>query len=101
MAGWPMVTAAQLRAARALLGVDRRRLAPPSALSVTTVQRRKASGGVMRGKADSLMKLIAALDPAGTGLIGECAVSRDGGRCVRLKARSASARTARDDDAAR
>lgn len=81
-----MLTAAQLRAARALLGVDQRQLAALSSLSVPTIQRMEASDGVVRGNVDSLMKLIAALDLAGIELIAEGAASQAGGRGVRLKA---------------
>ncbi len=80
-----MITAAQLRAARALVGLDQRKLAELSALSVPTIQRMEASGGVIRGNVDSLMKLVAALDAAGIELIGEGVVSSGGGRGVRLK----------------
>ena len=81
-----MITAAQLRAARALLGVDQRRLAELCGLSVPTIQRMEASEGVIRGNVDSLMKLIDALDTAGIELIAAGAVSAEGGRGVRLKA---------------
>ena len=80
-----MITAAQLRAARALLGLDQRRLAELSGLSVPTIQRMEASDGVIRGNVESLMKLIAALDAAGLDLIAEGAVSSQGGRGIRLK----------------
>ncbi|MBW8269857.1 helix-turn-helix domain-containing protein [Caldovatus aquaticus] len=80
-----MITAAQIRAARALLGMDQRRLAELSGLSLPTIQRMEASEGVIRGNVDSLMKLIAALDAAGVVLIAEGAVSPGGGRGVRLK----------------
>jgi len=82
-----MITSAQLRAARALAGIDQRRLAKQSGLSVPTIQRMEASGGVIRGNVDSLMKLIGALETAGIVLIGEDTPSRDGGRGVRLKKR--------------
>ena len=82
-----MITAAQLRAARALVGMDQRGLATVSDLSLPTIQRMEASEGVIRGNVDSLMKLIAALEAAGVELIGEGAVSEHGGRGVRLKAR--------------
>jgi transcriptional regulator with XRE-family HTH domain len=81
-----MLTAAQLRAARALLGVDQRRLAELSDLSVPTIQRMEASDGVIRGNVESLMKLIGAMEQAGVELIGEGALSRGGGRGVRFKA---------------
>jgi transcriptional regulator with XRE-family HTH domain len=93
-----MITAAQLRAARALLGVDQRKLAALSGLSVPTIQRMEASDGVIRGNVDSLMKLISALDAAGIELIGEGAVSQDGGRGVRLRMPSADAGSDRDED---
>jgi transcriptional regulator with XRE-family HTH domain len=80
-----MITAAQLRAARALLGIDQRELAAQCSLSVPTIQRMEASEGVIRGNVDSLMKLVAALDTAGIELIGEGTVSHSGGRGVRLK----------------
>jgi len=80
-----MITAAQLRAARALLGIDQRALSDLCGLSVPTIQRMEASDGVIRGNVDSLMKLIAALDRAGLELIGEGAPSAAGGRGVRLK----------------
>jgi transcriptional regulator with XRE-family HTH domain len=80
-----MMTAAQLRAARALLGLDQRQLAELAGLSVPTIQRMEASEGVVRGNVDSLTKLIEALRAAGVELIGEGAASPGGGRGVRLK----------------
>jgi len=80
-----VITAAQLRAARALIGIDQRELADLSGLSVPTIQRMEASEGVVRGTVDSLMKLITALDAAGVALIASDAVSERGGRGVRLK----------------
>jgi transcriptional regulator with XRE-family HTH domain len=80
-----MMTAAQLRAARALLGVDQRQLAELAGLSVPTIQRMEASEGVVRGNVDSLTKLIEALRAAGVELIGVGASSPGGGRGVRLK----------------
>ena len=79
-----MITAAQLRAARALLGIDQRTLAEASSLSVPTIQRMEASDGVIRGNVESLMKVIEALNAAGIELIGEGAESKAGGRGVRL-----------------
>ena len=80
-----MITAGQLRAARALLGIDQRALAEQSGLSLPTIQRMEASEGVIRGNVDSLMKLVAALDGAGIELISDNAISSGGGRGVRLK----------------
>ncbi len=80
-----MITAAQLRAARALLGIDQRRLADEAGLSVPTIQRMEASDGVIRGNVDSLTKLIGALNALGIELIGEGASSPGGGRGLRFK----------------
>jgi transcriptional regulator with XRE-family HTH domain len=80
-----MISSGQLRAARALLGIDQRRLAKLASLSLPTIQRMEASDGVIRGNVDSLTKLVAALDGAGIELIAEGASSAAGGRGVRLK----------------
>jgi transcriptional regulator with XRE-family HTH domain len=80
-----MITAAQMRAARALLGIDQRELAERSGLSLPTIQRMEASDGVIRGNVDSLMKLVDALAANGIELIGEGVASSAGGRGVRLK----------------
>lgn len=80
-----MITAAQLRAARALASLDQRALAALAGLSVPTIQRMEASGGVVRGNVDSLTKLVSALEAAGVDLIGEGSSSPAGGRGVRLR----------------
>jgi transcriptional regulator with XRE-family HTH domain len=80
-----MITAGQLRAARALLGIDQRELAKRCGLSLPTIQRMEASDGVVRGNVDSLMKLVEALAAAGIELIGDGTTSGAGGRGVRLK----------------
>jgi transcriptional regulator with XRE-family HTH domain len=83
---WRMITSAQLRGARALLGIDQRKLAELAGLSLPTIQRMEASDGVIRGNVDSLTKLVSALNAAGVELIAEGAVSHSGGRGIRLKA---------------
>lgn len=88
-----MIAAAQLRGARALLGIDQRELAKMSGLSMPTIQRMEASKDIIRGNVDSLMKLIAALDGAGIEFIAEGAASQGGGRGVRLKALVGNVRT--------
>lgn len=80
-----MITAAQLRAARALLGIDQRRLAELAGVSLPTIQRMEASEGNVRGVVDTLMKVIEALDGAGIELLGNGQPSRGQGRGVRLK----------------
>jgi predicted transcriptional regulator len=87
-----MITAAQIRAARALLGMDQRNLAEAAGLSLPTIQRMEASDGQVRGNIDSVVKLVEALERAGVELIGEGGASADGGRGVRLKAKAAVTR---------
>ena len=88
-----MITAAQLRAARMLLGVDQRRLAQLSGLSVPTIQRMEASESMVRGNVDLLVKLIRALEGAGIELIDDGGVSSARGRGVRLRINSGSSPT--------
>ena len=80
-----MITAAQIRAARALLGVDQRELAQRCGLSLPTIQRMEASDGLVRGNVDSLTKVSEALAASGIELIGDGATSSGGGRGVRFK----------------
>ena len=80
-----MITAHQLRAARALLNIDQRQMADLAALSVPTIQRMEASDGVVRGNVDSLMKLVSALEKAGIELINPGVPSPTRGRGVRLR----------------
>lgn len=80
-----MMTSAQMRAARALLGIDQKRLAELSGLSVPTIQRMESSDGNVRGVVESLTRVVEALDAAGIELIGDGAASPIGGRGVRLK----------------
>ncbi|HXW42360.1 MAG TPA: helix-turn-helix transcriptional regulator [Xanthobacteraceae bacterium] len=80
-----MITSGQLRASRALLGMDQRKLAESAGLSLPTIQRMEASEGVIRGNVESLMKLVTALDALGIELITDNAASPGGGRGVRLK----------------
>jgi len=80
-----MITANQLRAARALLNIDQRQMADLADLSVPTIQRMEASDGVIRANVDSLMKLVSALESAGIELINPGVASSTGGRGVRLR----------------
>ncbi|MCZ8546758.1 helix-turn-helix domain-containing protein [Mesorhizobium qingshengii] len=80
-----MITAFQLRAARALLNIDQKTLAEMAGVSVPTIQRMEASQGNVRGVVDSLMKVINALNRAGVELISEHVRSDDGGRGVRFR----------------
>lgn len=80
-----MITGPQMRAARALLGIDQKTLAELAGLSVPTIQRMEASSGNVRGVVDSLTKVVVALELAGVELIAEGSASTAGGRGVRLK----------------
>jgi transcriptional regulator with XRE-family HTH domain len=80
-----MITAAQLRAARALIGIDQRKLAELSGVSLPTIQRMEASEGNVRGMVETLTRVVDALTAAGVELIGENARSEGNGRGVRLR----------------
>ena len=82
-----MITAPQLRAARALLGIDQVVLAERAQLSVPTIQRMEASDGLIRGNVDSLTKVVRALEDLGIELIGEGGSTSGVGRGVRLRNR--------------
>lgn len=79
-----MITSSQLRAARALLGLDQKQLAEIADLSLPTIQRMEGSDDMIRGNVDSLTKLVTALNKAGIELISENTPSTGQGRGVRL-----------------
>ena len=85
-----MITSGQMRAARALLGIDQRQLAERAGVSVPTIQRMEASDGTVRGVIESLTRVVEALNLAGIELIGDGATSAGGGRGVRLREPPAS-----------
>src|SRR5665213_2628121 len=91
-----MITASQLRAARALLGIDQRNLAQRARLALPTIQWMESSGGLIRGNIDSLVKVVQALEDMGVELIGEGGASTIGGRGVRLRERETRAVPGRD-----
>ena len=86
-----MITSQQMRAARALLGIDQRQLAELAGLSAPTIQRMEASDGQVRGVVDTLVKVVTALEAAGIELIAENAPSTGAGRGVRLREPAAGA----------
>jgi transcriptional regulator with XRE-family HTH domain len=83
-----LLTAAQLKAARALVGMEQRALAAASGVSLPTIQRMEASNGIVRGVIESLTRVMAALEAAGVEFINEDAASLGGGRGVRLRKRA-------------
>lgn len=80
-----LITSQQMRAARAMLGIDQRQLAALSGVSLPTIQRMESSEGQVRSVVDTLVKVINALEAAGIEIIGENAPSNGAGRGVRLK----------------
>ncbi len=80
-----MITSSQLRAARALLGIDQKTLAAKAGVSLPTIQRMEASSGNVRGNVDTLTKIVNALELEGIELIADGAPSHGLGRGVRLK----------------
>jgi predicted transcriptional regulator len=83
-----LLTAAQLKAARALVGMEQKSLSQASGVSLPTIQRMEASSGTVRGVIESLTKVMAALEAAGVKFINEGAPSSGGGRGVRLRRRT-------------
>lgn len=83
-----MITGLQMRAARALLGLDQRDLARLSGLSLPTIQRMESSAGSVRAVVDSLEKVLEALTDAGVEMIPDGAPSVGLGCGVRLIART-------------
>lgn len=79
-----MITGAQMKAARALLGIDQKELARLAQLSLPTIQRMEASEGVVRAVVDSLEKVTNALTSSGVELIPMGGRSDGIGRGVRL-----------------
>jgi hypothetical protein len=80
----PLITSGQTRAARAMIGIDQRQLTALSGRSTPAIQRMEASDGVVRGTADSLMKLVNAIEAAGLELVAEGAAGTKGGLGVSL-----------------
>ncbi len=79
-----MITSSQIKAARALLNMDRKTLADRAGLSVPTIQRMESADGVVGGNVESLVKVVGALREAGVELIDEESPSQGKGRGVRL-----------------
>jgi len=92
-----VITAAQLRAARAMLGIDQKTLAGMAGVSVPTIQRMEARRGNVKGAVESLTGVIEALDRAGIEFLYAGTPIAAGGRGVRLKT-SAETGAARQRD---
>lgn len=79
-----MLTAAQIRAARALLDWSQKQLAEKSKLSVPTVKRMEGAMGPERSTAANVEAVRRALEAAGV-IFLEPRSNKDGGAGVRLK----------------
>lgn len=79
-----MLTAAQIRAARALLDWSQKQLAETSKLSVPTVKRMESAMGPERSTAANVEAVRRALEVAGVVFL-EPKSNKDGGAGVRLK----------------
>lgn len=92
-----MISADQLRAAWALLGIGQRRVVELPDRSVLVMQRADASGGVICDNIDPPTKPVTAPatggDTAGIELINAGAINWRGGRGVRLKTRPTCRKT--------
>ncbi len=80
-----MITVAQLRAARGLVGWTQTRLAEASGLALSTIKRMEGSDGPLRGNAGNVWKVQQALEDAGVIFID----ADEEGPGVRLKANRA------------
>lgn len=80
-----MISGRQMKAARALLAMDQRKLAELSGVSLATIRRMEANSGTVRSNVETLVKIVETLDREGVVLIGQGADSFESGRGVRLK----------------
>ena len=79
-----MITGAQVRAARALIGMDQRSLAALAGLSLPTIQRMERSPNSVRVVVVSLERVLRAFAAAGVELITDGSPSLGSGRGVRF-----------------
>jgi transcriptional regulator with XRE-family HTH domain len=80
-----LITAAQMRAARALLGMDQKTLSQKAGVSLATIRRMEASEGNVRGITGSLNRVVEAPTDPGIEPVGEEMRSDGGGRGVRMR----------------
>lgn len=83
-----VIVGAQMRAARALLGLDQRELARLSGLSLPAIQRMESTPGSVRAVVDSLERVLEAFTAAGVEVIADSAPSAGLGFGMRLIQRS-------------
>jgi transcriptional regulator with XRE-family HTH domain len=80
-----MISNAQLRAARGLLGWSQARLAEASGLGIATIKRMEGDRGPLRSSAENVLKVQKALEDAGVIFID----ADEEGPGVRLRANQA------------
>lgn len=78
------ITAAQLRAARALVRADQKEIADEAGVSVPTLKRLEGSEGLLSGHFDTITGLMRAYEQRGVEFIPE----NGGGAGVRFRERS-------------
>ncbi len=66
-----MTSGAQIRSARALLGISVEELSQLSSVSWATIQRFESAGGVPKSRSGTLERVVAALEAAGIRFIGD------------------------------
>jgi DNA-binding XRE family transcriptional regulator len=79
-----VISASQIRAGRALLGIDQKGLAERAGVSLSTIQRMEAGESDLQRAIDMQKKVVGAFRAAGVELIGDHERSSGGGRGVRL-----------------
>jgi transcriptional regulator with XRE-family HTH domain len=82
-----MITGAQIRGARAMLGWTAAQLAEKSGISYATIQRAESIDGISSMRATNLYAIQRALEDGGVIFLG-AGDNRPGGDGVRLKLRS-------------
>ena len=73
-----MISGAQIRSARALLGISVEELSELSSVSWATIQRFESAGGVPRSRSGTLERVVVALEAAGIRFIGDPLTSPGG-----------------------
>ena len=66
-----MISSSQIKAARSLLGWSMQNLSNKAGVSLITIKRYEASGGIPEGKVAQLMKIKSALETAGIEFLGD------------------------------
>ena len=66
-----MISSSQIKAARSLLSWSMQKLSDKADVSLITIKRYEASGGIPEGKVAQLMKIKNALEAAGIEFLGD------------------------------